>query len=58
MDIKNYWRGYGAEEPSFTAGGNVNGIASMENSMGFSKKLRIKLPYNTVTPFWVSTQKI
>lgn len=31
--------------------GNENGITKVEDSMGFSPKLKIELPYDSVIPF-------
>ena len=40
----------GKRKPSYTAGGHVNVLATMESSMEFLQKLKIELPYNSSTP--------
>ena len=37
-------------EPSYTAGGNEVGAATMENSVRFLGKLKIELPYDPAIP--------
>ena len=44
-------RGHGGKKkPSYTAGGHVNVLATMESSMEFLQKLKIELPYDSSTP--------
>ena len=38
------------KEPSYTVGGNGNCAATMENSTGVPKKLRIELVYDPAVP--------
>ena len=37
-------------EPSYTVGGSVNGATTMEKSMEFPQKLKIKLSYDQAIP--------
>ena len=38
------------KEPSYMVGGNIIGIATMENSVEVPQKLKIELPYDMVMP--------
>ena len=40
------WR----KEPTYTAGGSVNWCTTMENGIGFLKKLKIELPNDPAIP--------
>ena len=37
-------------KPLYVVGGNVNGVATVENSMEVSKKLKTELSYDPVIP--------
>ena len=50
ITVMNAGEGVEKREPSHTVGGNVNGAATMENSLRFLKKLKIELTYGPAIP--------